>query len=276
MSVVPSGSLSLTLRGKRAALASTHNMPWQNAVGIRINRIRQSSKTMSSDSLRNDILKGADEWIRDQWQDQGVTCTTNPEVIREAPTSVVLRISTGSGAYFFKAVPPILEFEPRVTKLLSTWWPDYLPQIAAVDIERRWLLMQDGGTMLRELKDKDKVLKHWQSILPTYAELQLESASKVDELLAVGCLDRRLKHLPNQLRELVEDARILRVGEPDGLLVEERTQLFNSIPAVEHACQRLNDFGVPETLHNDDFHDANIFIGERGPRFFDWGEACVA
>jgi len=71
---------------------------------------------MSSDSLRNDILKGADEWIRDQWQDQGVTCTTNLEVIREAPTSVVLRISTGSGAYFFKAVPPMLEFEPRVTK----------------------------------------------------------------------------------------------------------------------------------------------------------------
>jgi len=136
--------------------------------------------------------------------------------------------------------------------------------------------MQDGGTMLRELKDKEKVLKHWQSILPTYAELQLESASKVDELLAVGCLDRRLKHLPNQLRELVEDARILRVGEPDGLLVEERAQLFNSIPSVEHACQRLNDFGGPETLHNDDFHDANIFIGERGPRFFDWGEACVA
>jgi len=47
-------------------------------------------------------------------------------------------------------------------------------------------------------------------------------------------------------------------------------------PRYAELCGRLAAFGLPETLHHDDFHDANIFV--RGGRyvFFDWGESGLA
>jgi aminoglycoside phosphotransferase (APT) family kinase protein len=41
-------------------------------------------------------------------------------------------------------------------------------------------------------------------------------------------------------------------------------------------CATLESYGLPETLHHDDFHGNNICAGDRGYLFFDWGESCVA
>jgi hypothetical protein len=40
-------------------------------------------------------------------------------------------------------------------------------------------------------------------------------------------------------------------------------------------CARLSAYGIPETLHHDDFHDANIFVPAGRYAFSDWGESCV-
>jgi aminoglycoside phosphotransferase (APT) family kinase protein len=40
-------------------------------------------------------------------------------------------------------------------------------------------------------------------------------------------------------------------------------------------CERLASFGIPETIHHDDFHDGNIFIHDGRVIFTDWGESAV-
>ena len=47
-------------------------------------------------------------------------------------------------------------------------------------------------------------------------------------------------------------------------------------PRFAELCERLAGYGVPETLHHDDFHDANIFVCGDRYTFADWGESCVA
>jgi aminoglycoside phosphotransferase (APT) family kinase protein len=38
----------------------------------------------------------------------------------------------------------------------------------------------------------------------------------------------------------------------------------------------LAQYRIPETLHHDDFHDANVFVRDDRAVFADWGESCVA
>jgi hypothetical protein len=40
-------------------------------------------------------------------------------------------------------------------------------------------------------------------------------------------------------------------------------------------CEKLASFGIPETIHHDDFHDGNIFVRNERIIFTDWGESAV-
>jgi aminoglycoside phosphotransferase (APT) family kinase protein len=113
-------------------------------------------------------------------------------------------------------------------------------------------------------------------VLATYAELQIEMAGRSAELLALGTLDRRLATLPAQFERLLADRAALLVDQSDGLSADEERRLLDLRPQFAALCERLAQYRLPETLHHDDFHDANVFV--RGGRcvISDWGESCVA
>ena len=56
--------------------------------------------------------------------------------------------------------------------------------------------MRDAGQRLREIIRTTQDLCHWLPVLPLYAEMQIELAQRVPELLALGLPDRRLSILP--------------------------------------------------------------------------------
>jgi hypothetical protein len=66
------------------------------------------------------------------------------------------------------------------------------------------------------------------------------------------------------------------IDRPDGLTGEQYARLQAFAPQFAEMCAQLAAYGIPETLHHDDFHDGNIFLGASGFRFFDWGESCAA
>jgi aminoglycoside phosphotransferase (APT) family kinase protein len=43
----------------------------------------------------------------------------------------------------------------------------------------------------------------------------------------------------------------------------------------ERMCRELASFGIPATLHHDDFHDGNLFLLNGRVIFTDWGESAV-
>lgn len=192
------------------------------------------------------------------------------------PWSTVLQVPTDGGLLYMKATAPVLAHEPALTQALSRWRPDCMPEVLAADLERGWILMRDSGVSLRSLLTTDGQIRRWQDILTIYAELQIEMADRRNELLALGVLDRRLSVLPSKFERLLTDVNALCLDHEDGLSADEYTQLKAWVPRYAQMCEQLARYGLPETLHHDDFHDGNIFVREGRYTFADWGESCVA
>lgn len=180
--------------------------------------------------------------------------------------SAVLRAPTEAGDVYFKqaAALPLFCHEPRVMAWLAERAPELVPAPLAADEARRWMLLADLGTALWSGAG-DEV---WRDVARRHARLQRELAGRHDELLAAGCVDRRLHLLPAQLAALAEDAAV-------GLTDDDRQRLRAALPRIAALCQELIGLSVPQTLVHADLHGGNIVVGERA-WVIDWTDACVS
>lgn len=218
------------------------------------------------------------DWIRAQATAQGLRMRGAAEVVHERPSSVVRRVPAEPVDLYFKAVPPHLAFEVALTRRLALWAPERTVKLVAADEVRRWLLMRDGGTTLREILRTRGDPAPWRDVLVQYARLQRELVGRIPELLAIGCPDRRLRTLPGRFADLIRDHDALELDQSEGITAAESARLLELEPALAALCDRLARCGIPETLHHDDLHDGNVFLSAEGagPQFFDWGESSVA
>ena len=220
-------------------------------------------------------LEQASAWIHLELQRQGIH-VTGPIEQPHAHSPNVLRAPSTAGAVYFKASQPSLAHEAALTNALWRWRPDCMPPVLAVDFERGWMLTRDLGATLRSLVHSTRDLQHYHRVLPLYAEVQIDLISRVNELLKLGALDRRLTMLPHDYEQLLTETDALRLDHPHGLSTEEHRRLCRFAPEFRAMCQRLAGYRIPETLHHEDFHDANIFVHNNRYTFSDWGESGVS
>ena len=192
------------------------------------------------------------------------------------PWSTVLRVPTGEGDIFFKAVSPAHPHEPALIEALARWSPDRVPRLLSVDAGRGWMLMRDAGKRLRELIRPTRDMCPWLPVLPRYAELQIKLARRVPDLLALGVPGWRLPVLPTLYEPLLGDVDVLRIDQPPGLTRGQYERLLDLTPRVAELCERLAEYRVPETLNHGDLNDGNVFVGDGNPVFIDWGDGCVS
>jgi Phosphotransferase enzyme family len=225
-----------------------------------------------------DLLWAQPDWLLSAraWIEQHARIAGEIEQIHLVPWSTVLRVPTVEGDLFFKAASISGTFEPALTLLLAERVPERIAEPVAVELERGWMLTHDAGTRLRELVHSAADLHHWATLLPAYAELQIELSPEVDRLFALGVPDRRLARIPELLADLLEDTDALMVGLPDGLTSEELARMRKELPEIAKMCAELAGLGIPETLQHDDFHDGNVFVRNGRHVFFDWGDSCVS
>ena len=219
---------------------------------------------------------GAVAWIDENLAQLGRRRSGPVEQPHVRPWSTVMRAPTDAGTIYFKAVGPTAAYEPALTVALARWRPDVMPPLLAVDQTRGWLLLADGGTRLREVIRADRDLGHWEQLLPEYAEVQIELADRVAEILSFGTPDRRLDRLPALYEALLADEAALRVGLEPGLTAEEHARLRDDGPRFARLCQELASYDIPDSLHHGDFHDGNIFARDGAYLFFDWGDSVVS
>ena len=220
-------------------------------------------------------LDEASQWINTELARQNQSIVGPIEQPHVRPWSTILRASTEQGTVYFKAVGADAAHEVPLTLALAQWRPDCMLPVLAADVQRRWLLFPDGGPTLRSLIRADKDASRWQAVLPVYADAQQALADRGPELLALGVPDRRLAQLPALYERLLTDTDMLRVDQPNGLTSDEYGRLQALTPRFAELCAELAAFGLPETLHHGDFHDANVFWPGR-PVFFDWGDSVVS
>lgn len=93
-------------------------------------------------------------WVRDRLGAAGVRPASELEP-RLRPWSVTGRIRTDRGPVWFKANPPGSRFEPALMAALSRWVPGQVLTPLAIDPERGWSLLPDGGVILGTLPGLD-------------------------------------------------------------------------------------------------------------------------
>jgi hypothetical protein len=220
-------------------------------------------------------------WLEREWRDEAEawirerTEVTGPiEQPHVYPWSTVMRVQTADGDLWFKAVSPQHAFEPKLGVLLAEAFPDRVTELLAIDADRRWMLMRDAGTRLRELDGAD--LRNWEAVLPRYAEIQIALAPRAAELLELGVPDQRLAGLTDAVEALVDDDGALLLDEHEGLTSAQREELRGRMPELRRLVEELEAADVAETIQHDDLHDGQVFVKDGRYVISDWGDSCVS
>ena len=215
-------------------------------------------------------------WCRTGWLDEvrpWIDSVVRPhevvglDQIKQWSISSVLRVRTDGPTFYFKvsADLPLFVDEGAVVGKLAGLFPRHVLGPLAVEPERGWMLFADLGAVdeFRPMEEREEAFRN-------LADLHLRSVPLTRELLAAGCLDRRLPVLSRQMKELFADRRIMgRLEEKD------RRLLRRSMVRLEALCSELDACGIPATLVHGDFHMGNLG-GRAGQLIFDWTDACLA
>lgn len=222
---------------------------------------------------RKGWFAAASSWVQMQCADLGYTISGPLEQLRTTIWSSILCIPTHEGNLYCKASAPIFSYEAVLTQFLSQHWPDHMPVVLAIDPQRGWMLMRDGGTPLGATYEVE--IARMEEMLVSYAHIQSEMAAYADEMQALGSPDRRLARLPALYEEALAAIPLLCIGQQNGLSAEEYEQLRAFTPELKAMCALLASYNIPETLHHDDFHTRNILVQGERFTFFDWAECCL-
>jgi hypothetical protein len=221
-------------------------------------------------------MKHAHEWIHAEAAHRSIRIIGDIAQPHLYPWSTVLIAPTEKGRLFFKATAPETIYEAALTQKLAEWIPDCMPELVAVETERGWMLMQDGGEQLRQWVRPARDVKPWEPIIPRYAEVQASLVDHVHEILALGVPDHRLANLPSLYSGLLADKESLLIDQEKGLTSREFQELKEKSSRFGQICSNLAAFGLPETLNQCDFHDGNVLIKKDGRvTFFDWGDVNI-
>jgi hypothetical protein len=220
-------------------------------------------------------VRQAADWIRAEARRLSITLHGEIEQPHVYPWSTVLRVPSSEGILFFKATAPETVYEARLTQALAGWFPDCMPELLAVDGERGWMLMRDGGEQLRASIRPNRDATPWLPVIARYAEIQMDAVDLVPALLALGIPDWRLSRLPGQFSTLLADEAILRVDKPDGITADELRRLHVRLPRFSEICRDLASFGIPESINHGDLTDGNVLRRNGRITFFDWGDASI-
>jgi hypothetical protein len=222
-----------------------------------------------------DWRKQVTAWISEHMASHSIRLTGEIEQPHMYAWSTVLHVPTDQGKLFFKATAPETIQEAALTQALSTWFPDCMPELVAVDSGRGWMLMRDGGEQLRASIRPTKDLTPWQPIIQRYAEVQIGLTEHITELLSLRLPDHRLQVLPGLFRKLVAEEQSLMIDQEKGLTTAEWEEVKARTDRVEQICSDLAAVGIPESINHGDFHDGNILVKDGRITFFDWGDADV-
>ncbi len=213
-------------------------------------------------------------WIDAALRAAGERRIAEPDEVHRRPWSVVWRLETDGGVRFAKAGASNQGHEPGLVALLGRLDPTVVEPPLAVDVDRGWLLLADGGGRLRDVEDVDALVASLVELLPRYARLQRASAAHVQELVTLGVPDHRPAALVAALRRLLR-RRDLLVGDfEDALEPAAIDELGSLLPRIGAALARLHDGPIPAGIEHNDLHDGNIFAAGAG-RVFDWGDAVI-
>ena len=216
------------------------------------------------------------EWAREALAHHDILMGSDLEVTQVRPWSIVLHTLTDAGKIYFKAPPPVLIHEAQLTQALSQWFPQWIPEVLAVEPNEGWWLAHDGGESIRANVKATHDLSDWIQAVQLYAQLQKGLVDHVPDMLALGVPDRRSHTLPAQLASLLEHPEMLLLDLPKGLTTDEFKRLKETQAPLAEWCGQLEASKIPISLHHGDLNSGNVLKHGGHFAFVDWGDCSVA
>ena len=219
-------------------------------------------------------------WLDDRLAAAGIERTGEMPAPRTRPWGTVWSAPTTRGTVWMKAPGPTTAFEVPLYEILARVAPEHVLKPIAVDTDRAWVLLPDGGPAIADRLTGATLAAEMAAILPQYGRMQRALAPHADELVAAGVADMRPAAMPQRFAEAIDavGAYVERAGS-----AAER-ELLGRVADHEHVfvgwCERLAGLpGAPSLDHND-LHPWNILVDEPGTgghaRFYDWGDSVLA
>jgi len=205
-------------------------------------------------------------WIQSHLTPLGLKLSGQWSQYSISPSYCLVRYETNGPKVWFKAVGDPREY--TITTKLAELCPAHLPTVIATRPDLRgWLAFEAKGRHLNEIGD----LEDWKAAACSLAALQLETAASSDALIAAGCADLRLTQLRDLIEPFLQVVAELMTRQPScppRILGRQDLQVVER--KLKFACQRLEAFGLPETLGNADLNPGNILVSQERTVFIDW------
>ena len=218
----------------------------------------------------------AETWIRRRVDDVGRRVTAPIEQPHIRPWATAFRVATDAGVVWFKADMPELAYEVAVVEALAARRPDCMPRVLATDPARGWLLVEDAGERLRELQAEAPSLERWAHVVALHAQLQLDAVADTARLRDARVPDRTPATAVEAFARVLDDERSLRELNREPLTRDDVAALRALRPRLVDGAETLAALGLPDAIHHDDLHDANVFVDGDRYVFIDWGDSSIS
>lgn len=220
----------------------------------------------------------ATAWADERLAEHGLERTGAVEQPHLRSWATVLRIPTSGGPVWLKAPGAGTAFEVPLYPLLLAAAPDQVLHPLAIDPDRRWLLLRDGGTPLGELVKGPALIDALADALPGYARLQRRLATHADDLLAIGLPDLRPTSMADRYADCLADVAdyVAHRGDPGQAATVARLRELDL--TVRQWADELAASAVPPSLDHNDLHPWNLLCPDGNvaqARTYDWGDSVV-
>ena len=210
--------------------------------------------------------ESATAWITQTLSAAGGPIAGPIEIRRIWSISVLARVPTTAGNAWFKAVFPHFHHEPAVSARLSELVDGFVPRPIAVEAKRGWLLLEDGGTPVREVAGAEDAIL---SSIDQLVAAQDATRGHLSEFEALGCPRRPLSGLAGSLASALED------GEALAGRAIPSDRIATVVDWVAEHAAWLDRLDMGDVLVHGDFHPGNLLVATSGTRVIDWSDAAV-
>jgi hypothetical protein len=191
------------------------------------------------------------------------------EPVKSWSISAVLRVQTLTHPVFFKASLklPLFVNEGVVMAGLAQLYPNNIPTPLAINVSQGWMLLEDLGEPI----GRDAPLEQQVRLFQEMANLQIDSTSRIDSMLQMGCIDRRIPWLTAHMDALAADEITL-----SQITQEEREALKRALPFLKSLLTELDSLPIPPGLIHGDLHSGNVSDRDGKLQLFDWTDAAIS
>jgi Phosphotransferase enzyme family len=224
--------------------------------------------------------EAAARWLDEQLARHGTRRSGEIEQPHLRPWATVLSAPTTSGRVWLKALGTATAFEAGLYALLQRAVPERVLVPLAVDLERGWILLPDGGPPLADRVAGADLVEALAAVLARYGELQREFVSETDAALTLGVADMRPHVMPSRLEEALETVGRSLIDQGDGRDHDVLREVAARRDLYQSWCEDLAAAPGAASLDHNDLHPWNMLVPDLDRpdqvRFYDWGDAVIA